>query len=297
MKANFLIVGAPKCGTTAMWKYLNQHPDVFMSPRKDIHFFGRDLDFTKRTRFSPEEYAAFFSGCQHSAIGEASVWYLYSKTAAQEIATYNPKMKIIIMVRDPIQLMYAHYTQLKLNGLGDEDIPTFEDALKAEPDRQKGLRIPKHNSIPSTLLYTQVARLSEQIQRYMDHFPRTQLHIIFQEDMKHNMPEIYAHTLDFLGVDKQFTTDFSRINRHKEIRFEGIRHLIGVIPQPLKKTFPPPVRDRFRKLMRRFNTRHAQRTPLDPHLDSKLRRDFTGEFCALERLLQRDLSHWKAKEI
>ena len=297
MKSNFLIVGAPKCGTTAMWRYLNQHPDIFMSPRKDIHFFGRDLDFTKRDRFNLQEYDSFFTGCKQKAIGEASVWYLYSKTAAQEIATYNPDMKIIIMVRDPIQLMYAHYTQLKLNGLGDEDISSFEDALKAEPYRKKGQRIPKHNSIPSTLLYTKVASLSEQIQRYFDHFPCEQIHIIFQEDMKLCMPELYHKTLNFLGVDSDFTTNFSRVNSHKEIRSEGLRRMIGAIPQPLKKRLPNQARAHFRKLMRRFNTRHAQRSPLDPHLEQRLRHDFKDEICTLELLLQRDLTHWKAKEI
>ena len=108
MKPNFLIVGAPKCGTTALWRYLNAHPDIFMSPRKDMHFFGSDLDFTKRSRFTQKEYEQFFEHATQKAIGEASVWYLYSQKAAQEIAAYRPDMKIIIMVRDPIQIMYAH---------------------------------------------------------------------------------------------------------------------------------------------------------------------------------------------
>ena len=297
MKVNFLIVGAPKCGTTALWRYLGQHPDIFMSPRKDIHFFGSDLDFTKRDRYSPQEYASFFSDCTQTAVGEASVWYLYSKTAAKEIAQYNPNMKIIIMVRDPVQLMYAHYTQLRLNGLGDEDIPTFKQALQAEPERQKGLRIPKHNSIPSTLLYTQVASLSEQIERYKAHFPKEQIHIIFQEDMKHNMPDIYSQTLSFLGVSPEFDTDFSRINRHKEIRFEGLRTFIGAIPKPIKKRLPTQARDRFRKIIRNFNTRHAQRKPLEPALEDHLRKEFSKEISQLEQILNRDLTHWKAKVI
>ena len=64
MKPNFLIVGAPKCGTTAMWKYLQAHPDVFLSPRKDMHYFGSDLRFSKRKRFSEAEYLQFFAGAK-----------------------------------------------------------------------------------------------------------------------------------------------------------------------------------------------------------------------------------------
>ena len=293
MKPNFLIVGAPKCGTTALWRYLNDHPDVFMSPRKDMHFFGSDLDFTKRSRFSQQEYEHFFVDAHQKAIGEASVWYLYSQKAAQEIAAYQPDMKIIIMVRDPIQIMYAHYTQLKLNGLGDEDIPTFAQALAAQEDRKKGLRIPRHNTLPSALLYTEVARLSVQIQRYMDHFPKENILVLFQEDMKKDMHKMYIHTLEFLGVDPQFSTEFTRINSHKEVRSEGFRRLIGAIPQPLKNYIPQDFRERFRKLVRKYNTRHAKRPPLDPQLERALRKDFDEEIRLLSALIERNIDHWR----
>ena len=84
MIPNFLIVGAPKCGTTAMWRYLQAHPNIFLSPRKDIHYFGSDLRFTKRSTFSHSEYLQFFASATEKAVGEASVWYLYSQKAAEE---------------------------------------------------------------------------------------------------------------------------------------------------------------------------------------------------------------------
>jgi len=297
MKPNFLIVGAPKCGTTAMWRYLDQHPDIFLSQRKDIHFFGSDLMFRRRDRFSQEQYEMFFSNTTAKARGEASVWYLHSKKAAEEIAAYDPKMKIIIMLRDPIQLMYAHYTQMRLNALGDEDLTTFDQALEAEPARKKGQRIPKNNSIVSALFYTEIGRLSVQIQRYLEHFPRDQVLFLFQEDMKENMPALYAQTLSFLDVDTEFLPEFTRINSHKEIRSEFVRKLIGKTPSPFKRILPSSQQKKFSRWLRKINSKHAKRPSLNPALEKKLRVQFSPEIDALSQIVERDLSHWKHVEL
>ncbi len=297
MKPNFLIVGAPKCGTTAMWRYLNQHPDVFLSPRKDIHFFGSDLAFRRRSRFTPTEYEAFFSDCTEKVRGEASVWYLHSKNAAQEIWNYNSKMKIIIMLRDPIQLMYAHYTQMRLNALGDEDLPTFSQALDAEAARKRGERIPQNNSIVSALFYTEIGKLSVQIQRYLDIFPKEQILFLFQEDMKTKMPTLYKETLSFLEVPTDFLPDFARINSHKEIRYEFVRKLIGKTPTSFKRILPATKQQQLSRWLRKINTRHAKRPALDPQLEHRLRAQFKAEIDALSVLVERDLNHWKAQEL
>ena len=297
VRPNFLIVGAPKCGTTAMWRYLQQHPNIFLSPRKDMHYFGSDLDFRVRTRFSKDEYEAFFSDSKEQARGEASVWYLFSKTAAEEIYEYDPNMKIIIMLRDPIPLMYAHYTQMRLNALGDEDISTFEEALAAEPARKRGQRIPKHNTLPSALLYTEIGRLSVQIQRYLDVFPQEQILFLFQEDMGKNMEAVYRQTLDFLGVDQNHQTSFARVNTHKEIRFEWMRTLIGATPQSLKSLLPPKRRARLSRWLRRVNMKHAKRPKLDPEFEKKLRTQFSSEIDALSAIVGRNLDHWKHREL
>ena len=297
VRPNFLIVGAPKCGTTAMWRYLQQHPDIFLSPRKDMHYFGSDLDFRVRTRFSKDEYEAFFSDSNEQARGEASVWYLFSKNAAEEIYEYDPKMNIIIMLRDPIPLMYAHYTQMRLNALGDEDISTFEEALAAEPARKRGQRIPKHNTLPSALLYTEIGRLSVQIQRYLDVFPQEQILFLFQEDMGKNMEAVYRQTLDFLGVNQNHQTSFARVNTHKEIRFEWMRTLIGATPQSLKSLLPPKRRARLSRWLRRVNMKHAKRPKLDPEFEKKLRTQFSSEIDALSAIVGRNLDHWKHREL
>ena len=293
MIPNFLIVGAPKCGTTAMWRYLHQHPQIHLSQRKDLHYFGSDLTFLKRQRFSKDEYHSHFDNTDEIAIGEASVWYLYSQNAAKEIFEYNPNMKIIIMLRDPVQMIYAHYTQMKFNGLGDEDLSTFEEALQAEPARKEGRRIPKHCPLACTLFYREIAKVATQIERYLEIFPKEQILFLFQEDMKTNMKELYINTLQFLEVSEEFTPEFERVNTHKEVRFETLRKIIGKTPQGLKDRIPKRPRKILSKTIRKYNSKHAERMKLSPETDKMLRFELTEEISRLEEICQRDLTHWK----
>src|SRR5262252_9724271 len=101
-RPDFFIVGAPRCGTTAMGRFLAEHPDIFMA-RKEMHAFGKDLHFGRRFyRRSLEAYQSEFVGAgDRKRVGEASVWYLFSKTAASELKQFNPDSRIIIMLREP----------------------------------------------------------------------------------------------------------------------------------------------------------------------------------------------------
>src|SRR5438034_3527344 len=111
----FFIVGAPKCGTTAMNDYLAGHPDIFMA-KKEIHYFGSDLEI-KQKKLSGEEYLDFFKEGEHKYIvGESSVWYLYSKNAAAEIKAFSPGAKIIIMLRNPVDMLPSLHSQHIFDG-------------------------------------------------------------------------------------------------------------------------------------------------------------------------------------
>jgi hypothetical protein len=89
-KPDFFIVGAPKCGTTAMQDYLSQHPEIYMSKARELHFFGSDLRFSYERPGEVEYLSYFESATNEKRVGEASVWYLYSKQAAGEIKELNP---------------------------------------------------------------------------------------------------------------------------------------------------------------------------------------------------------------
>ena len=140
-KPSFFIVGAPKCGTTSLCKYLEQHPDIFIPSIKELYYFCTDSTGKKRAN-TLEEYLSFFEGGKGKLCGEGSVWYLFSKEAASEIYKFNPEAKIIIMLREPVSLMYSLHSMHLANG-SNEDILDFKLALEAEEDRKQGKRIPE----------------------------------------------------------------------------------------------------------------------------------------------------------
>src|SRR5215831_7215316 len=122
-RPDFFIVGAPRCGTTAMGQFLAAHPDIFMS-RKEMHVFGKDLHFGKRFyRRSLETYVSEFAGADaKKRAGEGSVWHLFSTQAAAEIKAFNPEARIIIMLRDPVEMMFSLYHEFRWDG--NEHLPS-----------------------------------------------------------------------------------------------------------------------------------------------------------------------------
>ncbi len=144
-KPNLFIVGAPKSGTTSLFHALAQHGAVFACKKKEPLFFGSD--FSKNRCYTEEEYLDLFAAAKEETyLLEATTWYLFSERAAREIFEFNPESKIIIMLRNPVDLLYSLYYQRLFNG--DEDLLTFEAALAAEPFRRMGYRIPSKSKIP-----------------------------------------------------------------------------------------------------------------------------------------------------
>ena len=141
---NFMIIGAAKAGTTALYKYLEEHPQIFMSPQKEPRFFaleGEKIDFRgpgAMTRFryvtDIETYRLLFKNVSNElAIGEASTWYLYIPKAAKGIRHYLPNVKLIVMLRDPVQRAYSNFLGLRREGV--EPLEDFTEAMVAEKER------------------------------------------------------------------------------------------------------------------------------------------------------------------
>ena len=114
-KPNFFIVGGPKCGTTSLWSWLRTHPDIFMSHLKEPNFFNSDdnLGISGLT-----EYEALFRDARvsHTAVGEASVWYLSSPVAVQNILRFEPEARFIVLLRNPIEMAVAMHSQMLIGG-------------------------------------------------------------------------------------------------------------------------------------------------------------------------------------
>jgi hypothetical protein len=291
---DFFIVGAPKCGTTALNDYLAKHPEIFMA-EKELHYFGTDI-VLRYQRMKLEEYLGKFRlAGDKKRVGEASVWYLSSRKAALEIKEFCPHADIIIMLRNPVDMLYSLHSQLVYNG--DEDIEDFEAALRAEEDRRRGLRIPRATMYPGGLQYRQIARYADQIKRYFDVFPREKILIILYDDLKNDTAAVYRDTLRFLKVRDDFQPELRITNPNKIVRSKELLNFLVDTPSGVMRLartlMPEALRRKVKNGLNRLNTKFQKRMPMDPGMRQKLTNEFAPEIDRLGDLIGRDLSMWK----
>ncbi len=298
---DFFVIGAPKCGTTALHRWLGEHPEVFVGT-KEIHFFGRDLDH-RRPELDEMTYRAFFDAAQasHKCIGEVAVWYLMSESAPEEIHRFAPGAKIIVMLRRPDEMLYSLHSQLLYSG--EEDIEDFQAALDAEADRAAGRRIPtsshQGSEAPPTecLQYGRVASFAPGIARYQELFGADQVHVVLHDDLRQDPSAVFGQILAFLDVDPGFVPDFSVINPNTTVRSQAARKAIqGLRWGPLRTVVPAPVRTLGRKVLeglQQLNTETAPRPDLAPDVAERIRDAQADDILAVSELIGRDLSAWR----
>jgi len=305
-KPNFFIVGAPKCGTTSLHEYLQRHPDVYMPFYKEPHYFGSDLQGSRFMQFRnrPEKYHKLFHDVRsETRIGESSPWYLVSKNAAKEIKSYDPNAKIIMILRNPVDMMYSMWSQFRYSG--NEQIEIFEDALKAEPARKQGKQIRRAAHCITGLFYRDMATYSVQVKRYFDVFGQDNVKVIIFDDFKADTAGIYKEVLDYLELDSTFTTNFDVVNPNKDVRVEWLQKLIlstGFSLMLLKdrltylattsRFVPYSYRTETVKGVINAYTKYEKRSPLTAETRKRILSEFESEIDDLGKLLDRDLSYW-----
>ena len=225
-KPNLFIVGAPKCGTTFLYQYLKKHPDIYFPNFKEPHFFGSDL---KRKNdaydLTLKDYENLFN-TNKKIIGEASTFYLFSKKAAKEIYNYNPNAKIIIMLRDLVDLVHSLHSQFVFSG--DEIVEDFSKALELEESRLNGNNIPNQTTVVNKLYYiTNILSVPNNIKSYISLFGIENIKFIRLKDIKENPSMIYKEILDFLNIDSSFKIDeFKIVNKNKIYKNKFVRDFL-----------------------------------------------------------------------
>ena len=293
-RPDFFIVGAFKAGTTALYEYLRAHPQVFMSVPKEPMYFGRDLTPRYR-RMTEAEYLALFRDARpEQRAGEASPWYLYSHSAAREILDFAPDARVIIMLRNPVDVMYSQHSQLVFNQR--EDLADFAAALDAEPDRIAGRRLPADAIRPEALYYRTSVSFAEQVERYLAVFGRERVHFVVFDDLVADPRAVYRATLEFLGVDATFEVDLSVYNPARRARSGRLQRAIFAPPPQLRGLFGRlrriPLLHRLRDSLVSANSRQAERREMDPELRRALTAEFAPQVAQLGELIGRDLSAW-----
>ena len=298
VKPNFFIVGAPKCGTTALYEYLRPHPSIFMPRVKEPHFFAKDLGAYPRIK-TLEEYAGIFAESteKHLRIGEASVYYLRSSIALPGIREFNPDARIIAMFRNPVEMVHSLHSQLLY--VAEENERDFEAAWRLQERRSRGLDLPPGSRGAFLVQYGQVGQFGTQTQRLLSVFPRSQVKLILFDDFTASPQKVYDEVIDFLGIPHDNRNAFPRINDNKRARVTWLR--------TFARKPPPVLRDAIRNLKQAvgaegisavkkkivdLNTVKERRRPLSPEFRAELVEMFREEVALLSRLLNRDLSHW-----
>ncbi|MEO8246842.1 MAG: sulfotransferase [Chloroflexota bacterium] len=290
----FFIVGAPRCGTTYMFDYLGRHPGVYVPPNKEPNHFCTDLDsgsFLDSVSFmrDRDEYRMLFAEADERQLaGEASTWYLYSRDASANIHAARADARILIMLRDPVEMMYSLHGRRRFGGT--EELP-FAEALAAEEDRRHGRRLPRRPRNVKGLLYRDVARYAEQVERYLDRFGPDQVHITIFDDFRSDPRAAYASVLGFLGLPAIPMTEAAVVNAAARRRSETLQRAI-LTPWVIRlgrKIIPRTLRPHVGPLMDRLNAAPERRTALDPALRRSLVQELRPDVRRLGALLDRDL--------
>ena len=284
-KPNFFIIGAPKCGTTSLAAWLAQHPQVFMSPRKEPHHFNTDM---KNHLTRPRSmYERLFAGAKdsHIAVGEASTWYLYSDVAVPNILEYNPDARFIVCLRNPVEMAPSLHEQCRF--AAHEHIADFAAAWALREERHHGRAVSFWCREPKQLSYGRACLLGSMLERLYERVPRQNVLALLLDDMRGDAGREYRKALAFLDLMDDRRRDFPVENAAKEPRFIFVQHIARLgywvkLRTGITRSYG----------LARMNTRPRPRVPLAAGLIREVEEYYRADIAKLEALLGRDLSHW-----
>ena len=290
MLPNFIVIGAAKAGTTAMYWYLAEHPQVFMSPMKETNFFAYGLDDEgillygdpELHRFpvrSLSEYQRLFSDAGETpAIGEASPIYLECPQAASRIRDLLPAARIICGLREPVDRAYSDYLMyLRSRGRRfDPERDLTAASVWAHPDSH----------------WMRISRYHHALSRYFGAFPRSQIHVFLFDDLKRDPRGVIRELYGSLEVDPAFAPDLET------------PHNVGGLPtsmtlerfltsHAIRRMAEPLIPKRLADRVRRLRTRNLRGAPALPAaLRSELIEHFRDDIAKTSELIGRSLEHW-----
>lgn len=220
---DFIIIGASRSGTTSLYEYLNQHPSIIRGVGKEIHYFDKNFDRgikwyksffpTKRKKSKLEDKQN--GKC---LTGESTPRYLYHHHAPKRVLQLLPNVKLIVVLRNPIDRAYSRYEQQAAVGL--EEL-SFEDAIEQEENRitDDMKKMEKDENFYSVYFYRKAYKTMgiyvNQLRRWFEYFPREQFLILKSEDLRSNPAQVYNQTIEFLGLPKHELDSFKAYRMRK----------------------------------------------------------------------------------
>jgi hypothetical protein len=309
------IVGAPRCGTTTLASFLQQHPDVCFSVVKEPHFFSRDdvaaLPENELVRLVAEEYwQRFFGHCEGDPklYAEGSVTYLYVPERIAPILKLWPESKFVIALRDPISMLPSLHARLLVTG--DETIRDFSTAWAKIGERAQGKSVPKSAIDPRWLRYDWAGMLGLNVERFITAVGREKCHIVLFDDLSSDPQGTYRDLCRYLGIEPWSGTNFAPQRINKTIRIGWLQRLLKRPPKAVRtalagEKFHKREKQvgttesrtlstifRLRKRLLQWNKIPAKREPLDPAVRQQIIDRLRDDVILLSKAIDRDLSHW-----
>jgi hypothetical protein len=302
---NLFVVGAPRCGTTALHSLLAQHPEACMSAVKEPHFFAAELNRRYEQHVgrhipalyrSLDDYLELFAGGEEARVrGESSVYYLYSDATADAIRKQVPDARIVIMVREPVG--FLHSLHGRLCSMGDETVTDFERALELEPARARGEALPPTVRVPELLLYSRYTRFAEGIERYRARFGEDRVRVVVFDDYREHKHRVWDELLDFLELSPAPLPEDEAQNPHEVPRWlwltVRLRERVHWLEWPRRGdplALPRRARRKLYQALAGLNWRPDRRGPIEPELRRRLEQRLAPEVERLSALLARDLA-------
>lgn len=312
------IVGAPRCGTTTMARWLQAHPQVLFPFVKEPHFFAqhdlRGLDEAELRRHVEQDYLDHFfpePGPDRNIGADCSVSYLYTPEQLEPALKLWPNSRFIVGLRDPMSLLPSLHKRLIFTG--DENIRRFEDAWAAIPDRAAGRRIPWSTIEPRWLRYDEAGRYGTYVERLFAAVGKERCQVMLFDDLVADPAAQHRKLLQFAGLDPMPTPELKAERESKGVRFLLLQQLLKHPPRALlpylasvrhhgrfdkqaatkaRQTAAGGSRKSLRKRLLKWNKVADEKRPIPIAVQREMKAHFQDEIDRLGSLIGRDLSHW-----
>ena len=297
IRVSVFIVGATKSGTTALYHYLSQSPDLYFAETKELQYFCRDIrerNPVNRVRDFQHYHDLFSDACENQIKVDASPQYLFSKSSAAEIADYNPEAKIIAILRNPVDMVYSLHSQLLHVGIEKEE--NFEKAIRRSMSLYREQPLSETDTVDK-LRYIERALYSEQIQRFLSVFPTESVRVYLYDDLKKDTGSLLEDVFGYLDVAALDSIDTQVVNANKKVKNRLVHKLYMERPGGLGKlwrSLPSGPKQAVKRFLMNRNTENSTREPMESGLRAELSGIFESDIAALEKLIGRSLGDWRA---
>lgn len=268
---NLFILGAPKCGTTSLARWLELHPDVYVPSVKEPHHYNID----EKQVYYPDrdDYLRLFEGAESARYRlDASVWYLHSQVAVSGILSDCPDARFLVCLRNPVDMAFSLHSQY-LNKSGREPISSFEEAWGLSDQRLEGHFVSRLASDPAYLAYKYSCRIGSQSKRLLEQAPEGSVHFVVLDDLVQDSESTLLSILEFLNLSREVPLKVPHENAAESRRFPAFHRGLRYFARAKNSLGIGPLPRRMRGVLDRINTVQTK-----PQMNFETRRRVTEYF-------------------